>query len=725
MQTDFHPCSKDLILVGGGHAHALLLLKWAMNPLPGARVTLINPDTSSPYTGMLPGFVAGHYELNDMNIDLVRLSHYAGVRFVKDEVTNFNLDKQCVYRKNGPDIYYDVLSINIGITLAMEKLTGFVEFGTPAKPLGLFAQRWRNYLTTVKKQQITPRIVVLGGGVGGVELAMAMKYHLQRFVQGNSSVTIVEQENSILNELAVAARSKLKRHLDRLGIEVLTNTKALQIHAEAIELSTGGKLACNFVVGTAGASSISWLKGTGLSCNKGFIIVDKYLKSPGNASVFAVGDCATIEEKTLPKAGVYAIREAPILYHNLKATLAGKKLVPFRPQNDFLKLISTGQKNAVGMKRGISFEGRSIWALKDYIDQKFMRKFDLKISTPEVRILHEAALGSNEILQESKVLCGGCGAKVSQSSLHTALRGFKPSTPELNPDAVELNLGSDSLMVSTDHLRTFIDDHALFARIVALHTMSDLWAKGVKPQYALASITVPRMSERLQAETLREIMEVSTRTFEENGASIVGGHTTQGAELTIGFTVIGNLNASCTSHVGAQAGHLVFLTKPIGTGVILAGLMQGKVTGEILYGCLDIMTQSSGTASEILTPLVSTMTDVTGFGLAGHLHNILASSNFGATLTASSIPIIKGAKKLSAAGVRSTLWKANASIPLTADHTTEEINILFDPQTSGGLMGTISKSNFETVQSIAKERGVEIYPIGEITEGSPEIRIVP
>lgn len=725
MRTSTHPLSKDLVLVGGGHAHALLLRKWAMAPLPGARVTLINPSPTSPYTGMLPGYVAGHYQLGELNMDLVRLAQFAGIRFVLDEVTNIDLTNQYVLRKKGPAIYFDVISIDIGITLELANLEGFAEFGIPAKPMGLFAQRWKDYLTMVQEQGTSPKIIVLGGGVGGIELAMAMKYRLQNIGATKSMVTIVEQEADILGEVNPSTRNKLRKHLNRFGIETICNTSASSVHAERVELSTGKSLPANFVVGTAGANSIGWVQDIGIPCIKGFITVDKYLKSPTHPTVFAVGDCAGFRDYSLPKAGVYAVRQAPILYHNLKASLAGKKLEPYRPQKDFLKLISTGNKNAVGLKLGFSFEGSLIWTIKDFIDKKFMNKFVLEIPTPVIDIPHESALGSNEILQDSKTLCGGCGAKVSHASLQSVLQDYTSSNSELNPDAVEIKLGSNSLVVSTDHLRSFLEDYSLFARITALHSMSDVWAKGASPLYALASITIPIMSETLQRETLRELMESSSKTFEENGAQIIGGHTTQGAELTIGFTVMGNSSRMYTSHVGAQPGHLLILTKPLGTGVILAGLMQGKVSGETLYNALEIMTISSALASKTLAPLVSTMTDVTGFGLAGHLQNILVSSKVGASLSIASIPTIKGAIELANNGVRSTLWKSNSNIPLDINKETTkgEFDLVFDPQTSGGLLATISEKNLKNLQPKAQKLGLDIYPIGKITEGPPVIEI--
>ncbi len=727
MRTTNYPCSKDLVLIGGGHAHALLLLKWAMKPLPGVRLTLINPQPTAPYTGMLPGYVAGHYALDELTMDLVRIAQYAGVRFVLDDVVDVDPSTRRIKRKHGPDIHYDVMSLNVGITLALNELEGFERFGTPAKPLGLFARQWNAFLRRIRTDSLEPNVVVLGAGVGGVELALAMKCQLDQASPVGANLTIIESQDDILGEINSAARQRIIRQLDHYEIGRLCQTEAHRIDSSGVTLTSGEFLKANFVVGAAGAKSHDWIRQTGLPNSEGFVIVDQYLRSTHpDQSIFAVGDCAVNPHSQLPRAGVYAVRQAPVLFKNLRAALTGKPLAPYRPQKDFLKIISTGRKNGVAVKFGLTFEGSRVWRWKDRIDRKFMNRFVLDITPPKLTMPREVATGSQELFRNSAKLCAGCGAKVARKSLDLALKeSLTDSRPEWSEDAAEIQLANDTLVISTDHLRSFMDDHSLFTRICALHAMSDVWARGVQPQYALASVTLPHMSERLQTETLREIMQAAHQTCDEVGVKIVGGHTAQGPELTIGFTVIGDKEHDCVSQCGAQAGDNILLTKPLGTGVILAGYMQGRIGGNQLYETLAVMAESSRLASKLLAPVATAMTDVTGFGLAGHLMNILTSSGKCATLHLSDIPFLNGALELTNQNVKSTLWQSNFSVAdLFSDLTDPKSSLLFDPQTSGGLLATVPENKLNGVVTQLNDKGLAVHNIGTVCDGSPFVRVL-
>ena len=726
MRSSSIPYSKDLVLIGGGHCHALVLLKWAMNPLPGVRLTLINPDPNAPYTGMLPGYVSGHYTFDEINIDLVRIAQHANARYVLDQVKNIDLNRHRIHRTNGPDIYYDLLSINVGISLAIEELEGFNEFGTPAKPLGVFARQWDRFVQKISIERFQPNIVVIGAGVGGVELAMAMKYQLSKMSSEKANVTLIESQESILGEINVSARNKLTMQLNHYQIKRLCNSQVQKITSTGVILKSGKLIPANFVVGTAGARAFSWIHQTKMPNRDGFIIVDKYLRStyPDN-SIFAVGDCAFNPEFNLPRAGVFAVRQAPVLYSNLKASLTGKPLKPFIPQSDFLKIISTGHKNAVSIKFSIAFEGANVWRWKNAIDKKFMNKFDLDLTPPKHIIPDDIPLNSQSLINTSHKLCTGCGAKVGSSSLNQALdEALSNSKFEWQGDAAEIQLNDRNIVVSTDHLRPFTLDHALFAKICALHSMSDVWAKGAQPKYALASITIPFMADRLQAETLREIMQVAHNTFSNAGVAIVGGHTAQGPELSIGFTVVSDPKNNFLSHSGAQSGDKIILTKPIGTGVILAGNMQGKVSGDHLYKCLEVMAQSSQKAAQLLAPIATTMTDITGFGLAGHLFNLLKGSKKCASLHLVDIPLLDGALQLSNEGIQSTLWESNSKVSRYFSELDDpRCKLLFDPQTSGGLCATIPNESQNKIIDQLKSSGITAHVIGTVYDGDPFVDV--
>ena len=166
MQLDI-PLSRDLVLIGGGHTHSLVLRQWGMNPLAGARVTVINPAVTAPYTGMLPGFIAGHYQRDELDIDLARLARFAGARLVLDEVIGIDRAERLVLLKQRPPIRYDIASINIGVTSALSSVPGFDANAVPAKPLGQFAAAWERFVADVAASNRKADCVIGGGGGAG------------------------------------------------------------------------------------------------------------------------------------------------------------------------------------------------------------------------------------------------------------------------------------------------------------------------------------------------------------------------------------------------------------------------------------------------------------------------------------------------------------------------------------------------------------------------------
>lgn len=713
------PILKDLVLVGGGHAHALLLRIWAMQPLPGVRLTLINPDAAVPYTGMLPGLIAGHYRRDEIMIDLVRLARFAGARLILDRVTGIDRAARRLHLGQRPSLSYDLCSLDIGITSDLPELPGFSQYAHAAKPLGDFAAAWQAFVARALPK---PRITVIGAGVGGVELALACKHRLP-----DASVTLLEQGSTALAALGHGARAALHAHLVRADITVLTDATPAAIHADAVTLTTGTQRASDFTLAVAGSRPHAWLGQTGLALNNGFLTVSDRLQT-SDPAIFAAGDCADLGFAPRPKAGVYAVRAAPILLHNLRASLLGQPLKAFKPQRDYLKLISTGDKTAVADKWGLRLDAAWLWAWKDRIDRKFMAKF---AHYPAMaRSLPDPALPGLSDAMGDKPLCGGCGAKLGASDLAIALASLpKPQRPEVasgpGDDAAILNTATGVQVITTDHLRAFSHDPRLMARIAAIHALGDIWAMGAAPQVTLAQITLPRLSPEKSAEMLAEIMAEAAEVFREAGADIVGGHTSIGAELTIGFTVTG-LGARAITKGGAKPGDKLILTKAIGSGTIMAAEMAmaeipGLMLGEAVATALAQMCQPNGPAAAILTPHAHAMTDVTGFGLAGHLLEILDASNAAATLDGTAIPTLPGALALAAAGQASSLAPANraATIGRITGPDTPLKALLYDPQTAGGLLVAVPA---EIADALLKSiPGAAI--IGEITTGPPRITL--
>jgi len=361
-----------------------------------------------------------------------------------------------------------------------------------------------------------------------------------------------------------------------------------------------------------------------------------------------------------------------------------------------------GGKSALAEKFGTARHGPLLWRLKDHIDRKFMDQFaDLAMMTapklPRTRAKGVAtAIGGQQ-------MCGGCGAKVGRAALQTVLGDA------FGDDAAMIQPGQ---VITTDHLRALTHDPVAMTRIAAIHALGDIWAMGAAPQTATLSIILPRMSAELQTRTLQEITATATKVMEGEVASIVGGHTSLGDEMTIGFTITG-VTDSPIGLDGARPGDALILTKPIGSGTIMAAEMAGRAHGADVIACLDQIMQSQGDAARILQG-AHAMTDVTGFGLAGHLRGICDASGVGARLELGAIPVMQGAKELADKGIRSTLFTDNRQGAGPVDGP--GFDLLFDPQTAGGLLAALPADQADAALAELKGAGYAAAIIGAITD---------
>ncbi|SDY38780.1 selenide, water dikinase SelD [Citreimonas salinaria] len=697
------PLVRDLVLIGGGHTHALIMRSWGMSPLPGVRVTVIDPEPEAAYSGMLPGFVAGHYPRAALGIDLVRLARFCGARYVRGAVDRVDRDAKSIHLAGRPPISYDLASVDVGISSAMPDMPGFNRHAIGAKPLGPFADEWQR----VREDPSRRGIVVIGGGVAGCELAMAMA-HARR---GTATTVTVVQQGRIGTGLGSKASACLRRALADAGVTVLEGRSAHRITEDAVHLDDGSRIEADFVTGIAGARPYDWLGTTGLTDQDGYATVDARLQTRDPA-IFAAGDCAHMTHAPRPKAGVYAVRQAPILLHNLKAVLSGTgELRRYRPQKDYLKLISLGGKSALAERFGVSFRNPLLWRWKDRIDRRFMDRFATLPRPPAPDLPWPRAMGVRQALGE-KPLCGGCGAKIGQQALRRALAQGGEDMP--GDDAAVLLTGQARQVISTDHLRAFTEDPGLLARIAAVHALGDVWAMGARPQAATASIVLPRLSDALAERTLREIMLVAREVMESAGASIVGGHSTIGAEMTIGFTVTGLCAGPALTLAGAQPGDALILTKPIGSGVMLAAEMQYEARGRNVMRALDVMARPQGEAAGILAG-AHAMTDITGFGLVGHAAAMAEASRCGIILDVAAVPLMDGALRLAERGIRSTLYPQNRDAFPELPVRDARDALMFDPQTGGGLLAAYP-GNHEPLVRALRAIGFDAAAVGRITD---------
>jgi selenide, water dikinase len=730
MQDAALPQVTDLVLIGGGHAHALVLRMWAMNPLPGARLTLINPGPVAPYTGMLPGHVAGHYTRSEMMIDLVRLARFAGARLILDHATGIDRARQLIHLAGRPPLAYDLASLDIGITSDLPDLPGFAAHSVSAKPLGPYAARWQAFVASAPAR---PRLIVVGGGVGGIELAMASAQRL-RAAGREPQVTVLEAAPVALPALTPRARDRLMAEAEALGVSLTLNASPVAMTADKVTLASGETLPCDFTLTVTGARPHDWLQATGLELTAGFVRVDACLQT-SDPQIFAAGDCADMTGSPRPKAGVFAVRAAPVLFDNLRARLTASALRPFRPQKDYLKLISLGGKSALAEKWGQCLAGPWLWRWKDRIDRKFMAKFAEYPAMARAAPPRPLIPALQEALSEQP-LCGGCGAKVGSATLTTALAHLpRPTRADViagaGDDAAQLVHGDGVQVITTDHLRAFTHDPRLMARIAAIHALGDIWAMGAAPQVALSQITLPRLSPTLQARTLTEILDAAAEVFAAAGADVVGGHTTVGAELTVGFTVTGLARHPITKS-GAQPGDALILTKALGSGTVMAAEMAmvrlpGLMLGDCVAAALGAMAQGQDDAATHLAPHAHAMTDVTGFGLAGHLIEMLEASGCAATLLQSQIPCLPGAVELAAAGHASSIAPANraALIGRVTGQSGPATPLLYDPQTGGGLLAAVPSDQVPGLLAALRACDPQAALIGHITAGDPHITLLP
>jgi len=384
-----HPDYQDIVLVGGGHAHAIVLQMWAMNPLPGARLTLVSPQPQTLYSSMLPGLVAGHYPLDETRIDLTRLCRAAGARFVQASAYHLDPRERGISLRGRPELAFDLLSLDVGAT-SSRNLPGS-ELAIAVKPISRFRRDWQPLLERARQTRTGLKLGVVGGGAGGCELAMAMAHALEEQVDSDRvQLHLVHNGSRVPEGYPLLARLLAARELKRLGVRLHRNWPVAAITEQGVRSEGGQTLELDQVLLCTDASAPPWLAGCGLALDdEGFVLVDDKLRALGHDHVFAAGDVASFAARPLPKAGVYAVRQGPVLFHNLRAALTGRKLKAFRPQKHFLSLLSCGGRRAIAVRNGVALVGSALWHWKNHIDRQFIRRFaDLPVARDDCKSIH-------------------------------------------------------------------------------------------------------------------------------------------------------------------------------------------------------------------------------------------------------------------------------------------------------------------------------------------------
>ncbi len=755
MQTSDQPVLRDIVLIGGGHSHVGVLKSFGMKPIPGVRLTLICTDLHTPYSGMLPGYVAGHYEFDEVHIDLLRLAQFAGARVYRDEVIGIDRANQKVLCKGRPPVPYDQLSINIGSTPQLGGVPGAAQFAVAVKPIRNFNDRWLALLDRVKNHPGKTTIAVVGAGAGGVELLLAMQHRLRNeLVQLNRNpdelhFNLLTSTATILPTHNAGVRSRFEAVLAARGVKVHVNAEVNQVQAGKLHTASGLQLDADEIIWVTRAGGAAWLKQTGLQLDKeGFIEVKDTLQTVTDPLIYAAGDIASMINYKLEKAGVFAVRMAKPLTENLRRAVGGTDLRAYSPQTSWLALISTGDKYAVASRGWLGFAGSWVWQWKDWIDQRFMRKFsefpemDVNAAAPANNPLANVKLSSEESLQAISAIamrCGGCGAKVGATILQRALGNLHPLQRDdvliglKDPDdAAVVRVPPGMAMVhSVDFFRAFVDDPYIFGKVAANHSLGDIWAMGGQAQTATAICTVPPGMDAKVEDVLFQMMTGALEVLNEADCSLVGGHTGEGKELALGFAINGLIEDKpdvIMRKGGMKAGDVLILTKPIGTGTLFAAKDRLFAKGRWIDAALTSMVISNRTGAKVLREYGATAcTDLTGFGLLGHLVEMTRPSEVDAEIHMAALPLLDGAQECIEAGITSSLQSANVRLRRALRNQEQFVNhprypLVFDPQTAGGLLASVPADRVDACIAALQAAG---YPstckIGRILPQGDEL----
>nr|MBA2748071.1 selenide, water dikinase SelD [Tatlockia sp.] len=690
MQQTSAPITKDLVLIGGGHSHAIALRMWAMKPLAGVRITLITESSSTPYSGMLPGHIAGFYTHAECHINLRSLAQFAQAQLYIDTVVGLDLVNKQILCAHRPPVAFDVLSIDIGSTPASVNVPGAKKYAITAKPVANLLTQWQQI---VEDQEKPLSLGIVGGGAGGVELALAMQGNLQ---VKQLKIHLFHPGVEIMPDYGGWVRRRLQAILRQKGINLHLQATVIEVQPNKIICKSGLKVECDRIFWVTQAAAPSWIKESGLATDsQGFVQVNDYLQAVSHPNIFAAGDIATMVNYPRPKAGVFAVRQGKPLFNNLQKTLLAQGLQPYKPQKTYLSLIGTGDGKAIASWGNFGLGASPLlWNWKDKIDRQFMDRF------------HKLQSMSEPLVE---MRCAGCGSKVGSTVLERVLQRLEriENTPDIvigldaPDDAAVVKVPPGKLMVHTiDYFRALVNDPFIFGQISANHCLSDIFAMGATPQSVLAIASIPYATESKVEETLYQLLSGALLILNQAQIPLIGGHTTAGLELGFGLSCNGLASPhQLLKKSGMQPEQLLILTKPLGTGTLFAADMRFLAKNQWIDGAIESMLLSNQAAANCLMEYgVTACTDITGFGLLGHLMEMVKASNVSVELNLDAIPILEGARETTQRGIFSSLHPENLQFSRYIDNIEKvcdflNYQILFDPQTSGGLLAAVDAKN--------------------------------
>ncbi|WP_071516922.1 selenide, water dikinase SelD [Geitlerinema sp. PCC 9228] len=751
MQTGTQPIVRDLVMVGGGHSHAIALKLWGTHPIPGVRVTLLTDTSHTPYSGMLPGYVAGFYTYDECHIDLHQLANFAGAHMIRDRAVGLDLQENRVLCAEHPPIRFDVLSLDIDSTPQQSTIPGAAEYAIPIKPVTQFLQVWQQITESIQSAsgfvETLPyplRLAIVGGGVGGVELALSMDACLRR-LKHPAEVHLFQRRQELVPQQNAATRRRLHRWLQHRRIRVHTSATISQITKQRriyqLQCQSGKSWQCDRVFWVTNASAPPWIAESGLDTDReGFVLVRDTLQSVSHPQVFAAGDIATMQRYPRPKAGVFAVRQGKPLFQNLQRALLEKPLQPFTPQKKYLILIGTGQGKAIA-SRGSCAWGPSpwLWHWKDRIDRQFVARFqNLAATQPPV--------------QSSKAFpytdSGNDGISLSSAFIQRVLVRverdaaiWKPPTQQqrtMDPTAARsckvFQVSSESSILETiDYLYAVVGDGFLFGKIVARHCLSQQWAMGATPQHAMAIAVVTHGNDLVTAESLYQLVNGTIQGL--SPVPLFGIQASKSRRMALGLAIQGKMpgeNVGVSNRLYPE--QTIFVTKALGVGTLLAADCQLQAKGRWVETAIASMLLANENAALCLRQHGATACVSLGEeGLAGYLWELVRVSRVGVELILGTLPSLEGAIATLEAGIVSPRHQENQKIALhlrNADRfmgdpqTEPQYHLLFDPQISGGLLAAVPNERANACLQALYELGyTDSTMVAQVVDQSQGIRL--
>ncbi|MBT6416674.1 selenide, water dikinase SelD, partial [Candidatus Puniceispirillum sp.] len=703
--------------------------------------TLVTNDMRTPYSGMLPGFVEGVWNDEDLHIDLAKLAQFANARIVHAPCTGIDAEHKRLLFDDRPPLRFDVLSINIGGQPALDVIDGAADHAIPVKPIAQFQRRLDEVIKTKQKQNLA----VIGGGAAGCELALALSKRWLADTGERPKMRLFSRSSRLMPQMAPRASKLIEADLKAIGAYVHKDTKVTKIHNRSLSSSDGQNYDFDACFLVSAVKPPSWVAESTIECDEdGFIRVGQNLQSLSHPYIFASGDIAALHPYSRPKAGVFAVRAGRILAHNLFRYIRQQSLLAWKPQSNYLALIGTSDGAAIAARGSFGFKSRFLWQLKIWIDQRFIDKYKSFDMPPAPKLDHLKGINTNEAKNSdpafSTMRCLGCGAKTGHETLQNAMCDAVSiavdlgADPDLMPDdslqedaASFVSPSPDMRIVqSVDMLSEIVTDPFKLGQIASVHALSDIYAVLGKPLYSLAIINLNQAKISIQTDQLTHILAGALLAHSMAGVKLVGGHTSEDGTLSVGFAVTG-IRPDHAQKSPVKDDAVIILSKPVGTGIVMAGHMQLKARGDWVTSSINSMCESNRVAADIaMKHGIDWVTDVTGFGLARHALNLaIRAGAMGCYLYPDSIIALPGAELLANDNVVSSLAAQNqAAVRLDFNgFDRHKTALLFDPQTSGGLAMLANPEQADKIMAALTATGHQPAIVGRISHQSTGITL--